>query len=67
MRHLSGGHLVFAACAWECIALASKGRLPTWSAILRRLPPQYALALDIALELARVGARRHFRPRLVVL
>lgn len=30
---LVGAWIVGGACAWECVALASDGRLPTWSAL----------------------------------
>lgn len=33
---LIGAWVVGGACAWECLALASDGRLPTWSALAHR-------------------------------
>lgn len=33
---LVGAWLVGGACAWECVALVSDGRLPTWSTLAQR-------------------------------
>lgn len=33
---LVGAWIVGGACAWECVALASDGRLPTWSTLAHR-------------------------------
>ena len=34
---LVGAWAVAGACAWECLALASDGALPTWSAVAQRV------------------------------
>lgn len=34
--HAKGGFAVFAVCGFECVALASRGRVPTVTALVHR-------------------------------